>query len=399
MSTHRKNLSQPVSIIPRENLSSDQLKIVEMPADENLFFTGPAGSGKTQMLIHRALHLAKMYQLSSNSYFLFVLTDIAKNYIRSGSELYGLPQESVTTFDLWCKRFYESHISKDLPRTYINLKLDHHEIRSKVLKELQRRKKPMPKLEFVLVDDGQDLAPESYEIFLRAAPHLTVFADFQQKITENTTSEFLISEKLGVKNATRISWKFHRNEPHILRLASHFLNNTQTKHDYLDQIKGAHTKSEQPQCYIAPSFDQEMDHMAETLKVRLNKGEKVAIVLPDPQSVHTLAKELTKRNVITEKILEPEAQNLLHDSYDFSNGIPKMATYLTVKGLTFDSVFLPQLTQQNYRGMDNDIRSRMLFLGVSRARHWVYFSTVKGVESGVFNALIKAQSEGLLLIY
>jgi superfamily I DNA and RNA helicase len=155
-------MNQPMAIIPRAQLTPEQLKVVEMPSDKHLFFIGPAGSGKTQILVHRALHLAIMHKLSSDRYRLFVLTDAAKHFLCADSGIFDLPSESVTTLDIWCENFYEKHISKDLPRIYINLKLDRQEIQKKVLQELQRRRQTESILDFAVVDDGQDLPPDSF---------------------------------------------------------------------------------------------------------------------------------------------------------------------------------------------------------------------------------------------
>jgi len=392
-------MNQPMAIIPRAKLTPEQIKIVEMPTDKHLFFTGPSGSGKTQMLIHRALRLAKIKKLPSDRYCLFVLTDVAKNFIRAESGIFDLPAESVTTFDFWCEHFYEKHISKDLPRIYINLKLDRQEIRSKVLQELRRRKRSECILDFAVVDDGQDLAPEFYEILLKVACHITVFADFRQKISENITSESLISEKLEVDRAIKVPENSHINDLQILRLASFFDDEAHSMREGVEREAIALQGSDKPQCFIAPSYDHEVDHMAETLRLRLGMGEKVGIILPRPQLLHDLAKEFSKRGLPVEKILEPDAQNVLNDSYDFRNETPKMLTFLTAKGLTFDSVFLPRLTEQNYHSSDDVRLQRMLFFGISRARHWVYFSTVKGAESKLIEMLIKAQSEDSLLMF
>jgi len=394
MRTNKKKQVRNVSSGIR--FSAGQLRIVESTTEKHLFCTGPVGSGKTETLIHRALFWAGAKKLPSDKYCLLVPSEVAGNFIRLNHDL---PPASVITFEEWCRRYYENHISKDLPRTYINLKLDHREIRTKILQELQRGANSVEKLGFVFADDGQDLAPEAFEILLRVADHLTVFADFQQKIKKNSTSEEFIASQVGVSRPTRLPWRFHRNASIILRLASCFINELQTRHAFLDRISDETGQEERPQCYVAPSLEEEMNLMAETVKLRLEKGERIGIILPDSRVLHRMTRELFRRNLHVEILLEPDAQNLFHDSYDFSGRHPKMATYLTAKGMTFDSVFLPQLTRDNYGGFDEDIKARMLFLGVSRAEKWVYLSSVQGNEPEIFTALNTAQSEGSLTIF
>ena len=59
-------------------------------------------------------------------------------------------------------------------------------------------------LDFILVDEGQDLSGEAYEILRLAARHITVFIDPLQKIFEDGAPEAQILETLGIprRNAT-----------------------------------------------------------------------------------------------------------------------------------------------------------------------------------------------------
>jgi superfamily I DNA/RNA helicase len=75
-------------LIPPCDLSSRQQQAVELPPDQPRLIVGPPGSGKTQILLHRAAFLRDTANLSPDGYRVFVFTNVLKDYIRAvnGSE-------------------------------------------------------------------------------------------------------------------------------------------------------------------------------------------------------------------------------------------------------------------------------------------------------------------------
>ena len=53
-------------LLPRLELTPEQLRVVEMPTGEHRVIVGPPGSGKTQILVHRADHIAQTYRVPSD---------------------------------------------------------------------------------------------------------------------------------------------------------------------------------------------------------------------------------------------------------------------------------------------------------------------------------------------
>jgi hypothetical protein len=155
---------------------------------------------------------------------------------------------------------------------------------------------------------------------------------------------------------------------------------------------------EQPLCYIAPSFEEEMDLMAATIQMRQSMSRSVGIVVVSDKMLHELPKQLSRRGVKVEKVVERDAHNVLHEPYDFGNTVPKIVTYSAAKGMIFDSVFLPGLTEDSFYHLKHRERQRILFMGIARARQWVYLSAVKGKEFKEINILRAAAADGRLLI-
>ena len=76
---------------------------------------GGPGSGKTQILLHRARWLCDRMNIKRERFRIFVFTNVLKNYIQSALRLLDLPDESVMTFDHWCRLLYGEHFNRRLP--------------------------------------------------------------------------------------------------------------------------------------------------------------------------------------------------------------------------------------------------------------------------------------------
>ena len=78
--------------------------------------------------------------------------------------------------------------------------------------------------------------------------------------------------------------------------------------------------------------------------------------------------------------------------------MPKIATYYSAKGLTFDSVLLPRLTESSFSWIEDSTRMRLFFVGIARATQWVYLSTVKGKEFSEIKVIHDAETNGHLTL-
>lgn len=64
----------------------------------------------------------------------------------------------------------------------------------------------------------------------------------------------------------------------------------------------------------------------------------------------------------------------------FESQEPKVLTYHSAKGLTFDAVFMPRLVQSSFKRLTSELIERLLFVGISRAVKWVFMSTTEDKE-------------------
>ncbi len=130
------------------------------------------------------------------------------------------------------------------------------------------------------------------------------------------------------------------------------------------------TERETPLLYYASDFDDERHRLLDIVRVRLAKGEQVAILVPLRRQAFGFAKALQEAGI--------EAQD--PKSLDFSKEAVKVMPFHSAKGLTFDTVLLPRLVPNSFPKVSPARLERLLFVAVSRATRWVFLSTCLGSE-------------------
>ncbi len=385
-------------LLPRTELTPEQLRVAEMPTTEHRLIAGPPGSGKTQVLVHRAAHIVESYSVPPGRYRIFVFTNVIKEYIRSALKLLCLPEDSVSTFDHWCRLVYEAGISRRLPRAGGGRTINFGQVRTAVLRLLREAAPLQGLLDFILVDEGQDLSGEAYEILKLAARHVTVFTDPLQKIFEDGAPEAQILETLGIprRNATLLSG--YRNSPCIAGLASCFIEDPEHRRQYLSQCRTEQQVREQPLCFEAPSVQEEMDRLAEIIVRRQTLNEMIGIVVPTKRQIHSITRGLEERGITVEKAIHPDVLSDNDQPLNFASVRPKISTYHSAKGLTFDSILMPRLVDRSFPWVTGSSRQRMLFVGIARAKKWAYLSTVQGDSFDELKIIRKAAEDGSITL-
>ena len=104
-----------VWLIPYKDLTPEQQKAIEISPDEHRVIFGEPGSGKTQVLLHRARYLRDRYKIQPGKFIIFVYTNVLRQYIQSALALLDLPQDYCTTWESWCFKINQKHISNRIP--------------------------------------------------------------------------------------------------------------------------------------------------------------------------------------------------------------------------------------------------------------------------------------------
>ena len=385
-------------LIPRQDLTPDQRRAVVMPPTLNRIVMGFAGSGKTQILIHRAHHVAHTCGIPPDRFRVFVFTNVVKEYIRSGLEFLEIPDETVSTFDMWCVTLYKQNIARSLPYVEGGFQPDFDLIRGEVLNLVNRKKAFRNALEFVLVDEGQDLPPVVYDILRIVARHVTVFVDPQQRIFDDGADPAFIREKLGIEAPQVALLGAYRNAAYVAELAAHFIDEPAKRDEYLAQVGAEQRVRDRPLFFTAASVEQEMDRLAEIVRSRQVQNDRIGIITARNHLLNTVARELAERGVEVERAVSRNKDRAARGPCNFGNLVPKIATFHQAKGLTFDSVLLPRLTKAALAKFSPDTRRRLLFTGIARAAQWVYLSTIEGEEAAELAVLGDAAARGQLTV-
>ncbi len=380
-------------LIPRNELTPAQLRTVELNPREHRVVVGSPGSGKTLVLLHRARHLIDEYGSPDKRYRILVYTKVLKGYIRSALRDLGLPDNCVTTFDSWFKDFHEKHINKPLPRK--ENRPDFDAIRQAVWESVTSSlpRVSLPLYDFVMVDEGQDMDTRAYETLNRMAAHVTVFMDHKQQLYDNGADEKNILFALGLHKRNVQLLDAYRCSPYIVRVAASFIRDPAEREAFIKQNRPVDRgERRSPLCYLADSYEDEQKKLVEALRSRIDRGERIAILFPARNQISNYA------NILQESGLEVEVANR-YGSIDFSTPVPKLIAYPSAKGITVDSVFMPCLNLDRFPNWLEDERlDKWLFVGITRATKWIYFSATDSDNILFRTCFEKLQQDGNLTI-
>lgn len=359
-----------IRLLHRTELTEEQLRAVEFSPDEHRLIFGGPGSGKTQILLHRAAYLRDLWNVSADSYRIFVFTNALKQYIKSSMRLLDLPEDNVLTFDDWCKKYYTENISKYTPYDKSTKSTDWETIRKRVLDKLSSAK-GKPLYDFVLVDEGQDLTQDIFAVISLIAQHVTVCIDNKQQLYEHGASESDIINMLGLRKKNIALLSTFRCCPYLVNLASVFIKDAMTRQHFLNQAKTEQVEKEKPLLYFSKNADDEKQRIADIIRTRQTLGDSIAVLYPTNKLCYGYATGFKELGIEVEVGFRNRT-NSDYISIDFDSDKPKIMTYHSAKGLTFDTVIMPSLQHSAFRGMDSiSIEENLLFVGITRAIKWV----------------------------
>lgn len=363
-------------LVPRNELTVAQSRAVQLSSRRHRLVIGSPGSGKTLVLLHRARHLADEHQIPDRRYRILVFTNVLKGYIRTALQDLRLPEECVTTFDEWCRRFYRTHIGGRVP--WGGKGPDFKAIRHAVWRRVHSQKRLTPLYDFVLVDEGQDLDARAYETLRAVAAHVTVFMDQKQQLYDGADEkEVLTALALRRRNLTLLD--AYRCSPYIVRVAATFIRDPVERKAFIEQNPPLDKGERQtPLLYLAQGFKDERKHLIEVVRTRLDRNERIAILFPTRKHVFGYAKGLREAGLEVEVPGQPgrKRRNTMA-TIDFDTSRPKLMAYPSAKGLTLDTVLMPCLNRRLFR-VSGEQLERWLFVGITRATKWIYFSTSDG---------------------
>jgi superfamily I DNA/RNA helicase len=386
-------------LIPRNELTPDQTRAIELSPSEHRAITGGPGSGKTQVLLHRARHLCDTWGVPPDRFLIIVFTNVLKEYIKSALTDLRLPEDSVVGFDKWCMDFYKAHVKPKLPWDAANKKPDFEEIRRATFErtEWPSETLKLPLYDFILVDEGQDLDEDAFTLFTRIARHVTVAIDNKQQIYDNGSTEAGIVFKLGLRQRNINFIDAFRVCPYLVEVAACLIPSAAEREAFRQQKRTVQTERQTPLLYFARDFEDEKRMLYQMVRERQLMNERIAILFPQNRQVFGFAQGLKEVGIEVEVPKQGFGQSTM-PTHDFSSSRPKLMAYHSAKGLTFDSVFMPRLVPASFKSVRAERVERLVFVALTRASKWAYFSTGFGETLPLIEKLLPLEQTRQLTV-
>ena len=380
------------------NLDDSQRKIIVQSINDDIIVQGAAGSGKTNLAIHRALQ-AK----GKGSYAIVIFTIALKRMIAYGMQALGLDKERIAYEWAWINRGFDLtgdvywekgnrnilYLVNDLDiRKFVRSEksptsygIDFADwVDSRFYNAFGRRvswfkeatytsgfdvtnterfelipsgtmyKQSEDVIDYLIIDEAQDLNISDY--INRISPHrgksLSLFGDSVQQMNYKGSS---IDDIARVLNYKRFTLEYNYRLPKSIAKMAQQLQDV--KVDLLtNNLKdgGNSDYPNYPKPIITKYSSKEKELEGIVSRIKMEDLDDVAILLPNEGDVREVNKYLNDRGIKTQvhyrtgKIVPFRTINTL----DFSNNdLPCILTYYAAKGSEFDNVFVPFANEAN----------------------------------------------------
>lgn len=279
--------------IDYSSLDDIQRQLIDRRNNKSMVVTGSAGSGKSLIALHKAKQLAA----TGESYAIIVYTKTLRKYFEDGMKALGL--RNVSHYHQW-----------------------RHNKR---------------KVKFMIVDECQDFTPEQINEIRECGEFCFFFGDTAQSIMGFSEPTMPVEETARLLSVTPNELYFnYRLTKDIAKLGEQVGN--------VEDLEFKCKRSgEKPNLIVAPSFDAQLDRIAEIIRNRslTNVGILLPFNIADKgcMSVEYVKDYLKRKGVTCE--FKYNANQETEMDLDFHSNNPKIMTWWCAKGLQFKDVFIP----------------------------------------------------------
>lgn len=380
------------------NLDDSQRKIIVQSVNDDIIVQGAAGSGKTNLAIHRALQ-AK----GKGSYAIVIFTVALKRMIAYGMQALGLDKERIAYEWAWTNRGFDltGDVYWERGNRNILYLVNDLDIRKFVRSEKSptsygidfadwvddrfyyafgRRvswfkettytsgfdvtnterfelipsgtmyKQSEDVIDYLIIDEAQDFNIIDYnsKIIPHKGKSLSLFGDSVQQMNYKGSS---IDEIASVLNYKRFTLEYNYRLPKSIAKVAQQLQDI--KIDLLtNNLKdgGNSDYPNYPKPTITKYSSKEKELEGIVNRIKMEDLDDVAILLPNEEDVREVNKYLNDHGIKTQvhyrtrKVVPFRTINTL----DFSNNdLPCILTYYAAKGSEFDNVFVPFANEAN----------------------------------------------------
>ncbi|TXC96129.1 AAA family ATPase [Streptomyces sp. ISID311] len=336
-------------------LEAEQQAVVDLPFHGSQVVTGAPGAGKSVMAVYRAWALAT----AGREVTLFARSNLLRQYLAQAAP--DLTETlTVTTFHRWVRAFWRARFQTAPPMTDEDgWSYDWFEMqRDCILHQVKSTA-------HLVIDEGQDLPVAFYDLCRILDIGVTVFADEEQRIGDDQSTLSEICRALAVRSDPLVLRENHRNSREIARLASEFHEN-----GYGENRMSAPC-GRMPCVLRVPSLGHLLTGIHQYFIAQPERS--IGIICRSTLLIRDIQSRLTQLG------LAKCTQAYVHDDenrkrMEFSQNSIRIVSTASMKGLEFDSVFVPDL--DTYTEDPSGVAARLRFFVLcTRARedlHLVY---------------------------
>jgi superfamily I DNA/RNA helicase len=268
--------------VGKDQLDPEQGRAVEgMSEADSFLLLGPAGSGKTNILLLRAKWLA-LKQLSD--FRLVVFTSSLRTFVAAGCNQYGIdPATVVTQMSFFKSLLQEYSVPFELSN---NFETDRSMLAGKVLSLIDSKNVQPEYCMAILVDEAQDYTDTELLVFRRLTKRLVLAVDSRQSIYKATHTPDL-PEKLVNGNVVALRYHY-RSGLSLCKVADAILADSGNFARLQGECK--YPEATRPSSVVrvpCATFPAQLEAMVANLRLQLDlyPDERIGVLFPKREQV------------------------------------------------------------------------------------------------------------------
>lgn len=344
--------------VSKDELDETQLAFINLSGQGRYQLEGPAGSGKTNLLLLRAQFVAGQ---GDKNVLVVTFTRSLSRFLRSGLVDSGLMEpDQVRTFHSWAREHVKRYLNEDIVAA--NHDFD-EEVRAKTVELLRKANAKVPTkklINSVFIDEAQDLTADEISCLTEISENVCVCGDLKQGIYHRDglkAAEALQLEKFTLTNHYRIGHRIARVADRLLP-PSNAADSLEATSNYNEKKLGKSTAD----LHRLASRTAQFEKMMEILNIQVSaySGDRIGILCGRRDT----AKEVYDLLLSTE--LGPLTCSHLVDDTDFSSDAQiHVMTMHSSKGVEFRAAHLFGIEELRVGHMNNPT---LAYTAVTRAK-------------------------------
>lgn len=315
-----------------DEVDVDQMAIYSAPIDGKLLVTGPPGSGKTNVLLLRAVYLTRAGRANIR---VLTFTRTLTEFIRSGAGAGGkLPRSRIQTMSEWQSTIYRQLTGKKLNLGDKDFDAQRADALAKLSEAVKVARLGDMYYDCLLVDEVQDLWKEELELIAKLSRNLFFVGDGRQRIYDRNEG-MDTAQRLGCKV---MPLKYHyRIGRRICQVADRILpdesNVPLTEFCQYDEVR----LPSSARLHALPTLEAQANELISRVETQLRAypGEWIGVIAPRNEDASYVYERFQKTKLADKVCLHNS------ESREFDSDLPVVVlTAASSKGTEFRAVHL-----------------------------------------------------------